>query len=95
VGADPGARWIRYVLIVFDSKETNRLITGVETTFREVTVDSPPFKWKNKLGTRTAMLCERRQSRADINIARVASTPALRITAKLPVSRAAASIESP
>jgi hypothetical protein len=41
------------------SKETNRLITGVDTTFYEVTVDSAPFKSKNELGTAWAMLRQR------------------------------------
>ena len=50
-GADPGEGWIRYVLIPFDHKETNRLIIDVESTFEEVTVDSLSFKSKNKLGT--------------------------------------------
>ncbi len=62
---EPGR--IRYVLIPFDSKETNRLITDVETTFEEVTVDSLSFKSKNELGTRWAMLRQRCQSRASVN----------------------------
>ena len=55
-GTDPGAGSIRYVLIPFDSKETSRLITGVESTFEEVTVDSLYFKPKNELGTRWPMI---------------------------------------
>ena len=52
----------RYVLIPFETKETNRLITGVVSTFNEVTVDSPSFKSKNELGTRWVMRRQRRQA---------------------------------
>ena len=76
VGADPRAGRIRYVLIPFDSKETNRLITGVETTFEEVTVDSLSFKSKNALGTRWAMLRQRCRCWASVNIRRARDDPA-------------------
>ena len=65
MGDNSRAGRIRYVLIPSESKETNRLITGVETTFEEVTVDSPSFESKNALGTRWAMLrqcCRSRDS---------------------------------
>jgi hypothetical protein len=43
-------------LIPFDSKETNRLTTGVESTSENVTVDSPSFRSKNELGIGWTML---------------------------------------
>jgi hypothetical protein len=95
VGADHGAGWIRYVLILFDSKETNRLITGVETTFNEVTVDSPSFRWKNEFETWCAMLFQRCPCSATVNIRRFATTPFLGIAPEPPLPRAVASIESP
>ncbi len=95
MGVNPRAGWIRYVLIPFDSKETNQLITGVETTFEEVTVDSLSFKSKNGLGTRWAMLRQRCRCWASVNLRRVAMTQPLRIPAELPLPRAAASIGSP
>jgi hypothetical protein len=58
-------------------------------------VDSPSFRSKNEIGTQPATLCERCRSGADVSIAPVGPTSALRITAELPVPRAAASIESP
>ena len=61
VVASTRAGRIRYVVIPFDSRETSRLITGVETTFEEVTVDSPSFMSKNELGAGWAMLRQRRQ----------------------------------
>jgi hypothetical protein len=71
------------------------LITGVETTFEEVTVDSPSFESKNELGTRSAMLRQRCQHRASVILPRLAMTQPLRVPAKRPLPRAAASIESP
>ena len=94
-GANPGAGWIRYVLIPFDSKETNRLITGVETTFEEVTVDSLSFKSKNELGTRSAMLRRALPEPGQRQYSARCNDSALRIAAELPLPRAAASIESP
>jgi hypothetical protein len=70
-------------------------MTNVETTSGEVTVDSPSFKSKNELRTLPAMFCKRHQNRANVSIARVPPTPALRVAAELPVPGAAASIESP
>ena len=86
VGADPGAGWIRYVLIPFDSQETNRLITDVESTFEEVTVDSLSFKSKNELGTRWPMIRQRCRRWASVSIRRVATTRPLRIAAELHLS---------
>jgi hypothetical protein len=71
------------------------LITGVETTFEEVTVDSPSFKWKNALATRWTMLCQRCPCSASVNIQRYAPTPFLRLAPEPPLPRAAASIQSP
>jgi hypothetical protein len=71
------------------------LITGVESTFDEVTVDSPSFKSKKELGTGWAMLHQRCHRSASVNIRRVATTLTRRIAAKSPLPRAAASIESP
>jgi hypothetical protein len=95
VGDNSRAGRIRYVLIPSDSKETNRLITGVETTFEEVTVDSPSFESKNALGTRWAMLRQCCRSRDSVTPRRLALTKPLRIPAELPIPRATASIESP
>jgi hypothetical protein len=71
------------------------LITGVESTFDEVTVDSPPFKSKIELGTGWAMLHQRCHRWASVNIRPVATTLTLRIATESPLPRAAASIESP
>ncbi len=71
------------------------MITGVETTFEEVTVDSPSFRSKNGLATWWAMLREPCPCWAEVNIRRSATAPSLRIPAKPPLPRAAASIESP
>ena len=71
------------------------MITDVETTFEEVTVDSLSFKSKNKLGTRWPMIRQRRRRWASVKIRRDATTGPLRIAAEVPLSRAAASIESP
>jgi hypothetical protein len=95
VGDNSRASRIRYVLIPFDSKETNRLITGVETTFEEVTVDSLPFKSKNELGTRWAMLRQRCRCWANVIRRRLAMTQPLLIPAEPPPPKAAASIGSP
>jgi hypothetical protein len=95
VGDNSRAGRIRYVLIPSDSKETNRLITGVETTFEEVTVDSLSFESKNALGTRWAMLRQRCRSRDSVIPRRLVLTQPLRIPTEQPVPRAAASIESP
>jgi hypothetical protein len=86
---------IRYVLIPFSSKETNRLITGVETTFKEVTVDSPSFKSKSELRTRWAMLCHHVQAWASVKTRRLPTTPPLRLPTELPLPTAAALIGSP
>ena len=80
-GVDAGAGWIRYVLIPFDSKETNRLITGVESTFEEVTVDSLSFESKSKLGTLWQMIRQCGRRRASIKSRRVGTTLPLRIAA--------------
>ena len=69
--------------------------TGVESTFAEVAVDSPPFKSKNELGTGWAMLHQRCHRWAGVNMRRVAKLLTLRIDVELPLPRAAASIESP
>jgi hypothetical protein len=82
-------------LIPSDSKETNRLITGVESTFEEVTVDSLPFKSKNELATQWPMIRQRCRRWAGVNILGLATTIPLRIAAELPHPRATASIESP
>jgi hypothetical protein len=50
------------------------LITGVETTFEEVTVDSLSFESKNALGTRWAMLRQRCRSRDSVIPGRLALT---------------------
>jgi len=71
------------------------LITGVESTFDEVTVDSPSFKSKKELETGWAMLHQRCRRSANVNIRRVATTLTLRIAPKSPLPRAAASIDSP
>ncbi len=71
------------------------MITGVETTFEEVPVDSPSFKSNKELGTGWAMLHQRSHRSASVNIRRIATTLTLRIAAKSPLPRAAASIESP
>ena len=71
------------------------MITGVETTFEEVTVDSLSFESKNALGTRRAMLRQRCRSWDGVIPRRLALTKPLRIPAELPVPRAAALIESP
>jgi hypothetical protein len=71
------------------------LITGVETTFREVTVDSSSFKWKNKLGTRRPIIRQRCRRRPSVKIRGLATTQPLPVLAKLPLRRAAASTESP
>jgi hypothetical protein len=86
---------IRYVLIPLNLRRPTDLITNVETTSEEVTVDSPSFELKNKLGTRLAMLRQRCQSWADVTFGRVAPTPVLLATARQVVPRAAASIKSP
>ena len=57
------------------------MITGVETTFEEVTVDSPSFKSKNELGTRWAMLRQRCRCMAGVILRRLAMTRPLRISA--------------
>jgi hypothetical protein len=44
------------------------LITGVVSTFDEVTVDSPSFKSKKELGTGWAMLHQRCHRSASVNI---------------------------
>jgi hypothetical protein len=95
VGAGPGAGWIRYVLIPSDSKETNRLIILVVTTFEEVTEDSLSFKSKNELGTRWAILRNRCRCCASAPLRRLAMTQPLFIAPELLLPRAAASIESP
>ena len=95
MGDNPRAGRIRYVLIPADSKETNRLITGVETTFEEVSVDSLSFKSKNELGTRWTMLWQRCQCWTSVILRCLAMTQLLHIPAELPLPRAAASIESP
>ena len=69
--------------------------TGVESTYEEVTVDSLSFKSKNELGTRWAMLNDRRRSCARVPIRRVAMTQPLFIAPELPLPSAAASIGSP
>ena len=71
------------------------MITGVETTFEEVTVDSLSFESKNALGTRWVMLRQRCRSRDSVIPRRLALTQPLRIPAEPPLPRAAASIESP
>ncbi len=74
MGDNPRAGRLRYVLSPSDSKETNRWITGVETTFEEVPVDSPSFKSKNELGTRWAMLRQRCRCMAGVILRRLAMT---------------------
>lgn len=71
------------------------MITGVESTFEEVTVDSLSIKSKNELGTRWSMIRQRCRRRAGINILGLATTLPLPIPAQLPLPRAMASIESP
>jgi hypothetical protein len=95
VGDNSRAGRIRYILIHCDSKATNPLITGVNTTFEEVTVDSLSFESKIAIGTRWAMLCQRCRSRDSVIPRRLALTQPLRIPARLHLPRAAASIESP
>jgi hypothetical protein len=95
VGDNPRAGRIRYVLIPSGSKETNRLITGVETTFEEVTVDSLSFKSKNELGTRWVMLRQRCRCLASVILRHLAMTQPLHSPAERPLPRAAASIGSP
>jgi hypothetical protein len=95
VGDNSRAGRIRYVLIPSNSKETNRLITGVETTFEEVTVDSLSFESKNALRTRWAMFHQRCRSRDGVILRRLAIRQPLRIPAAPPVPRAAASIGFP
>ena len=90
----PRAGRIRYVLIPVDAKETNQLITDVETTFEEVTVDSLSFKSKNglELGGRRSVSAA---GAGPGNFPRVALPQSLRIPAELPRPRAAAPIGSP
>jgi hypothetical protein len=95
VVTSPRAGRIRYVLIPFDSGETNRLSTDVETTSREVTVDSLSFTSKNELATVWATVRRRCEGYTRVNIRGVATTVPLRIAAKLPLQNAAASIQSP
>jgi hypothetical protein len=95
VGDNSRAGRIRYVLIPSDSKETNPSITGVETTFEEVTVDSLSFKSKNELGTRWTMLRQRCPCWVNVMLRRFAMTQLPSIPAERPVLRTAASIESP
>jgi hypothetical protein len=71
------------------------LITGVETTFEEVSVDSLSFESKNELGTRRAMLRQRCRCLASVIFGRLAMTQPLRIPAERALPRAAASIGSP
>jgi hypothetical protein len=95
VGASAGAEWIRYVLITSDSKETNRLITAVATTFEEVTVDSLSFESKYAPGTRWPTLRQRCQCLASVILWRLMVIQHPRIPAELALPRAAASIEFP
>lgn len=71
------------------------MITGGETTFEEVTVDSLSFESKDALGTRWALLRQRCRSRDSVIPRRLASTQPLGIPAEPPLPRAAASIVSP
>ncbi len=94
-GADPGAGWIRYFLIPFGSKETNRLITRVESTFEEMTVDSLSFKAENELETQSLMIRQHFRCSNRGNIQGVATTLPPQIAAEPPLPRATASIQSP
>jgi hypothetical protein len=80
-GAAIGAGWNRYVLIPFDAKETNRLITGAESTVEEATVDSLSFESKSKLGTPWPMIRQCGRRRARVKFRRVGTTLSLRIAA--------------
>jgi hypothetical protein len=71
------------------------LITGVESTFEEVTVDSLSFKSKSKLGTRWPMIRQRCRRWASVKFRRVATTLTLRIATEPHLPSASASIQSP
>ena len=94
-GADPGAGWIRYFLIPFGSKETNRLITHVESTFEDVTVDSLSSKAKNELERHSPMISQHCRCLTRVNVQRVATTLPVHIAAEPHFPRATASIQSP
>jgi hypothetical protein len=71
------------------------LITGVESTFEEVTVDSLSFKSKNELETRSLMISQHCRCSPSVNIHRVATTLPLHIAAEPHLPNATASIQSP
>jgi hypothetical protein len=71
------------------------LITGVESTFEEVTVDSLSFKSKNELETRLPMISQHCRCSPTVNIQRVATPPPLHIAAEPRLPRVTASIQSP
>jgi hypothetical protein len=71
------------------------LITGVESTFEEVTVDSLSFRSKNELGIGWTMLRGHCHGPAKINFGHAEMTLRLRTAAEMPLPKAAASIGSP
>jgi hypothetical protein len=71
------------------------LITGVESTFEEVTVDSLSFKSKSKLVTRWPMIRQRCRRWASVKFRRVTTTLPLRIATESYLPSASASIQSP
>jgi hypothetical protein len=71
------------------------LITVVETTFEEVTVDSLSFESKNELRTRWPRLSQRCQCLASVILRGLVVIQHPRVPAELPLPRAAASIEFP
>jgi hypothetical protein len=75
--------------------ETNRLITGVESTFEKVTVDSRSFELKSKLGALWPMIRQCGRCWASVRFRRVATTLPVRIAAEPHFPRATASIQSP
>jgi hypothetical protein len=71
------------------------LITGVESTFEEVTVDSLAFKLKNKLGTRWPMIRQPCRRWVSFKSRRVVTILPLRIAAEPHLASAMPSIQSP
>jgi hypothetical protein len=71
------------------------LITRVESTFEEVTVDSLSFKAKNDLETQSLMISQHCRCSTRVNIQRVATTLPLHIAAEPHLPRATPSIQSP